>query len=222
MINKQELPSNRFRWIQNKNKSESGWVIATKDGIIFVRGSNPDFGQIETMHSYRSEVYASFVSQLFLKTYAEYFQIPIESKITSYCDNNVYIERLTKFVSDPYLTRGMFEKTEQEAYRIILQLQTPQFQTIHVRGHQDDDKIFEELEIPAQLNIEADIVATAKATPPINTHLLSAPFTIYINDRYIPYTFERELRLYHFQEKATQFLTNKYDWNLRTFQSINW
>ena len=47
----------------------------------------------------------------------------------------------------------MFKKTEQEAYRIILQIKTPQFQIIHVCGHQDDDKIFEEFEIPAQLNI---------------------------------------------------------------------
>ena len=92
------------------------------------------------MHSYRSEVYASFASQLFLKTYAEYFHVPIGSKITSYYDNKVYVARLTTFISNPYLTRGMFKKTEQEANRIIFQLQTTQFQIIHVRGHQDDDK----------------------------------------------------------------------------------
>ena len=91
------------------------------------------------MHSYRNEVYASLAFQLFLKTYAEYFQIPIKSKITSYCDNKAYVERLTKFISDAYLTRSIFKKIEQEVYRIILQLQTPQFQIIHVRGHQDDD-----------------------------------------------------------------------------------
>ena len=52
--------------------------------------------------------------------------------------------------------------------------------------------------------------------------MLSAPFAIYINDRYIPYKFERELRMYHFQEEVKQFLVNKYDWGFRTFQSINW
>ena len=206
LINKSELliASDGFKTRLN---SVGGWIIATKDETILVRGSNPNFGQIETMHSYRSEVYASLVSQLFLKTYTEYFQIPINSKITSYCENKAYVERLTKFISDSYLTRSLFKKTEQEAYRIILQLQTPQFQIIHVRGHQDDDKTFDMLEIPAKLNIEDDIVATT----PINTHLLSAPFTIYINDRYIPYQFERELRMYHFQDKAKKFLMNKYD-----------
>ena len=87
----------------------------------------------------------------------------------------------------------------------MYQLQTPQSQIIHVLGHQDDDKKFDELEIPANLNIEADIVATIKATTLINTHLLSLTFAIYINDHYIPYKFERELRLFHFQDKAKYF-----------------
>ena len=150
------------------------------------------------MHSYRSEVYASLASQLFLKTYVEYFNVIIKSKLTGYCNNKAYVERLNQFISDPYMTRGLFKQTEQEAYRIILQIQTPKFQIIHVRGRQDDVKTIEELDAPAKLNIEANIVATIKARTPINIHLLSALFTIYFNERYIPYQFERELRLQQF------------------------
>ena len=72
---------------KTRTKSGGGWVIATKDGTIIVRGSNPEFGQLGKIHSYRSEVYASLASQLFITTYAECFNIIIESKITSYCDN---------------------------------------------------------------------------------------------------------------------------------------
>ena len=79
---------------KTRTKSGGGWVIATTDGTIIVRVSNPDYGQIENIHSYRSEVYASLASQLILKTYAEYFQISIDSKITGYCDNKAYVERL--------------------------------------------------------------------------------------------------------------------------------
>ena len=120
------------------------------------------------------------------------------------------------------MTRGLFKQIEQEAYRIILQIQNPQFQIIHVRGHQDDVKTIEELDLPAKLNIEAGIAATTKARTPINTHLLSAPFAIYIKGRYIHYQFERELRQQHFSEEAKQFLMQKYASNLQTFQSINW
>ena len=163
----------------------------------------PDFGQLGKMHSYQSEVFASLVYQLFLKTYAQYINVIIESKIISYCDNTACVERLTQFIVDPYMTRGLFKQTEQEAYRIILQIQTPEFQIIYVRGHQDDEKTIEELDTPAKLNIEIDIVATTKTIKPINTHLLSAPFAIYINEKYIPYQFKRELRLQQFSEEAT-------------------
>ena len=119
------------------------------------------------------------------------------------------------------MTRELFKQIEQEAYRIILQIQNPQFQIIHVRGHQDDVKTIEELDIPAKLNIKADIAETTKSRTPINTHLLSAPFAIYIKGRYIPYQFERELRHQHFSEEGKQFLMQKYAWRLQTFQSIN-
>ena len=105
---------------KTRTKSGGGWVIATKEGTIIVRGSNPDYGQIDRIHSYRSEVYASLASQLFLKTYAEYFHIIIDSKITGYCDNKAYVERIQQFTADPYLTKGLFKQTEQEAYRILL------------------------------------------------------------------------------------------------------
>ena len=79
---------------KTRTKSGGGWVIVTKDGTISIRRSNPDFGQLGKMHSYRSEVYASLTYQLFIKTYAEYFNVIIDSKITSYCDNKAYVERL--------------------------------------------------------------------------------------------------------------------------------
>ena len=135
------------------------------------------------MHSYRSEVYASLASQLFLKIYAEYCNVIIESKVTGYCDNKAYVERLNQFIADPYMTRGLFKQTEEGAYRSVVPNNS-------CSGHQDNITTIEELDTPAKLNIEVDIVATTKARTPINTHLLSASFAIYINARYIPYQFE--------------------------------
>ena len=101
---------------KTRTKSGGGWVIATKDGTIIIRESNPDFGQLGKMHSYYSEVYASLASQLFIKTYTEYFNVIIDSKVTRYCDTKAYIERLKQFIEDPYMSRGLFKQTEQEAY----------------------------------------------------------------------------------------------------------
>ena len=75
----------------------------------------------------------------------------------------------SNFISDPYLTKGLFKQTEQEAYRIILRIQTKQFTIIHVKGHQDDENTSEELDTPAKLNIEVDTIATTKATTPFTS-----------------------------------------------------
>ena len=94
---------------KTRTMSGGGWVIATKDGTIIIRGSNPDFGQLGKMHSYHSEVYASLASQLFINIYAEYFKVTIESKGTSYCDNKAYVERLKQFIEYPYMSEGLFK-----------------------------------------------------------------------------------------------------------------
>ena len=89
-------------------------------------------------------MHASLASKMFLKTYAD----------------KAYVERLTKNIEYPYLTQGIFKKTEQEAYWILLQITLPNFNVLHLRGYQDEDKQFEELDIPVKLNINADNLAT--------------------------------------------------------------
>ena len=69
---------------------------------------------------------------------------------------------------------------EQEAYHILLKIALPYFQILHIYWHQYNNKKYEELEIPAQLNINADTLATAHFITSINTHILSTS-AIYIN-----------------------------------------
>ena len=66
---------------------------------------------MKSMHSYYNEVYTILASQLFLKIYAEYFNIEINNIIISYCDNEEYEEKLTKYIEDLYLTQGLFNRT---------------------------------------------------------------------------------------------------------------
>ena len=68
----------------------------------------------------------------------------------------------------------------------------PNFQIVHIRGHQDENKKYGELDTPAKLNINADTLRKTHFTTLINAHILSEPFAIYVNEIYIPYKFERE------------------------------
>ena len=103
------------------------------------------------------------------------------------------MDRLTNYIEDLYLTRGLFKWTEQEAYRVLLQITPLNFEILHILGHQYEQNNNEELETPARLNIKADTLVITHSTTPVNTHIISTPFVIYVNEKYIPYKFEREI-----------------------------
>ena len=69
------------------------------------------------------------------------------------------------------------------------------FNILHIREHQGVKNEYTELDIPARLNIEADTLGTAHSTTSININILSDPFAIYVNEKYVPYKFEREITL---------------------------
>ena len=72
---------------EKKTKSGDGWIIAIYTGQHIVHGHVPDYEQSEDIHSYRSEVYASLISLLFINTNAEFFHLKITHNITGLCDN---------------------------------------------------------------------------------------------------------------------------------------
>ena len=51
----------------------------------------------------------------------------------------------------------------------------------HIKGYQYDIKDSTDLSVPESTNIETEKFATRYARHPIHSHLLSAPFSIYIN-----------------------------------------
>ena len=72
---------------EKETKSGGGWIIVTDTGQHIIHGHIPDYGQSEDIHSYRSEVYTSLISLLFINTNAEFFHLKITHNITGLCDN---------------------------------------------------------------------------------------------------------------------------------------
>ena len=116
----------------------------------------------------------------------------------------------------------MHKNTEAEALTIILQLLPKNFSIEHVKSHQDDKVAYNELDTKAQLNIDADSIATATASIPINTHAISLPFAMYINNQYTHHRPDHSIRIASHQHEAHTFLKNKYRWSSKVFHSINW
>ena len=78
------------------------------------------------------------------------------------------------------------------------------------------------LDVKAQLNIDANSIATITTTIPINTHVISVPFSMYINNKYIHYRFDHSIHIDSHKHEAQLFLQNKYTWSTKIFHSINW
>ena len=70
---------------------------------------------------------------------------------------------------------------ESEALILVLQNIPTKFSILHIAAHQDDNTNYRKLPVHAQLYVDADHLATKNITLPLNKHLDSQPFALYIN-----------------------------------------
>ena len=96
-----------------------------------------------------------------------------------------------------------------------------QFSIQHVRGYQDSNKNYKELDIKAYLNIDVYTTVTETVSIPVNMHIISLHFALYIGDKYDHYRPNHSIRVASYSHEAQSFLQNKYKWSSSAFHSIN-
>ena len=79
----------------------------------------------------------------------------------------------------------MHKVNELEALILIMQYIPMYFTIEHIHNNQDLQKSYQSLDVKMRLNIDANNFITTKARKPINTHLITQPFTVCINKIYI-------------------------------------
>ena len=100
---------------------------------------------------------------------------------------------------------------ESEAYLASLFIFPVNFAINHIKGYQYDITPSKDLTIVEQLNVDAVKIATTCAKIPINIHLPSTPFAIYINRDYIHLPPYKRIRGVSFEDDAKQFLQTTYN-----------
>ena len=125
---------------RTNKKSGRSWIISLIDGTAIVSGWNPDFGQINTINSYHSEIYASLASLTFLECYCDYFHPQLLNPIETYCDNKSNVTKYNELQSNAYSRLCIHKIKEHEVYLALLPLIPNHFHLYHVKGHQDDTK----------------------------------------------------------------------------------
>ena len=206
---------------KGSRRSGGSWIIALHNGTHITSGYNPNFGQIRQINSYRAEIYASLSVSLFLYYFAKYFMIVIGNAFIAICDNLSFVDKLSWLLEDDYNNHGLHKSTEQEAFHLILKTLPKTFSIEHVKGHQDDYKRYRDLPIKARLNIDADEIATSSSSIPLNHHIQSTKFIIYVNNEYAHHRIDHQIRIHSHAKQAKAFLCEKYSWNLSIFNPPN-
>ena len=129
---------------------------------------------------------------------------------------------MNEFISHPYSKLFIHKIKESEAYLAIISCLLVNFVINHIKGHQDEIKPYNDLTIAEKLNIDADTIETTCATKPINIHLPSTPFAIYVKGDYIHLPPHKRIREVSFEDEAQQFIQIKYSWDSLTINYIEW
>jgi len=141
-----------------------GWAIATdmepKTNLV----QNNGLARGQPMSSHRAEAYGRISILLFLVRYAEYRGKPYSTSLQTimYCDNSGVLtteKRLKRGVESPYCQLNPDHNVLVTIAELSAKL-PENFRTKHVHVHQDNALEYQELSRPAQLNVDADGLAT--------------------------------------------------------------
>ena len=215
-----------------------GWVLSSPRGDRLVYGSAPARGR--SLHSYRAEAYGLLAVMRFLiqyRLYADALQdwpgilaTDAQSVLdTLQCGTRDIQEAETPVDLD--LGKVVLDVLCPE-WDILIEIQAaskllPHLRLQYVRGHQDDEKDYSQLDLMGQLNVNAD----AEAKQFVRDHGASRPQALMTPLTRCHLQFEDGTVTGHYaralQEAATtkplkDYLQEKHGWSTVTTHVINW
>ena len=210
-----------------------GWVASTSDGTRLATCSGPARGSRLT--SYRAEGYGVLSVVRFIYNMHQYTGLPLHViHLTIACDNKSMVRRVTQLIPDdgthfqvPYTLEALQPEWDilNEIWYTIKGWRP--FQMQHVKGHQDRVHRAHALSLHAQLNIEADALATQylRQSPYPKREVLMFPHShvhFQIGNSTITYRYSRRLRNEEHDRITIPYLKKKYQWTDQVLESINW
>jgi ribonuclease HI len=205
--------------------STYGWVVAANT-IIIAKGKGPAQAHPSMAESFRAEGYGLTSACLFIKNLSQRFNIKMEQHHwVIYIDSKSLIQRMDSFRTRTNIPRWNLRPDEdicKVAYELLRQLP---IQIQHIKSHQDQKQLINELPFGAVLNMMADKEATRQqnliTNPDTNVHILGAA-QLRIND--IAITCDSHRWLMHTAGKIPiqQYYKEHLGWSTSTFKQISW
>ena len=117
------------------------------------------------------------------------------NKFLAICNNLAFVNKRSWLLEDDYNSHGLHKSTEQETINLILQILSKSFAIEHIKGHQDYSVLCKDLSIKSRLNTDADKITTSYSSMPLNHHIQSTKFVIYINNQYAHNQNDHQIRI---------------------------
>ena len=205
-----------------------GWVLSTKDGTRLAHGAGPVDGH--DPRSFRAEG-QGMLSVVCLLRRIKQWTCSV-STITGVLatDNTGLIDRVTAQTQVKYPVPNAVFKPDWDVVQAICDTQklfSISVEYVHVKGHQDKEVQFDDLDLLAQLNVEADRYAGEYRLEfgehrPIIPLSPTRPVALDIDGKTIHRGFRQAIRDAIHGPHLLEEMQLRYDWPDGTLESIDW
>jgi hypothetical protein len=207
-----------------------GWKIVSRSQHTLFSGSGPVDGPFDISHSTRSELGGLTAPLLLVQSLAKFWGLNHKCRYRWLTDSKAAISRVTIIPTPNFSPRRYPDDVDyvtaiRELHR---SLGGRKLRPTWIKGHQDEDKSYDDLSRDARLNVDADQLASdhfwsGKGTRPSPTtpHLHEHRVTIAINGTIYPTRIDEQIRYHINGSYLKEFLKSQYSWSESTWNKID-
>ena len=184
-------------------------------------GSNTVPGEKEDQNSYRSELAGILSSIIYTNEVCKRFSIQ-DGLCTHYCDNKGALSASFGW-KRPNPRWASYDLVS--LIRFHVQISPIQWKGVHVKGHQDDDVPYEDLDNVSQGNIDADNLAEEErllGRNIDNRRIPGQPWKLMCDGKEVSGNYERRIRTYLYEDKMKNFWREKFGLTSEQADTIAW
>ena len=207
-----------------------GWKIVSRSGQMLFSGSGPVDDPIDISHSTRSELGGLTAPLLLVMSLAKFWGIHHKCRYRWLTDSKAAISKVTVVTTTKYIPRRYPD--DVDFITAIKELHTTlggrKLKTTWIKGHQDEDKTYDELSSDAKLNVDADRLASEHywsghgiRPSPQTMHLAEYRITIAINGVIYPTRIDEQIRYHINGSYLKEYLQRHHGWSERTWKTID-
>jgi ribonuclease HI len=206
-----------------------GWKIILPDRTVLFQGAGPADGPIETESSTRSELFGFAAPMLIIDQLSKWWGITHRCKFRWLVDSQAAIKQVKDIRRKATLPRYQPDNVDilTTLFHAIKDCRRP-ITIDWIKGHQDDDAPYDELSRDAQLNIEADQLATdyyreigGKSRSKLQ-HFDPTQVSVSINRNRLPGKIEASIRFHVNGTVLKEYIGKRNKWNAETASWIDW